>query len=61
MDSLEDRIAAAGKHEEFSKAHEKFMNSRMTRRDQQNYYDKLVALGASAEEADEFVDMVMGN
>lgn len=61
QDSLEDRIYAAGKHDEFRKAHAKFVKSRKTRSDQQDFYDKLEQLGASSEEADEFVNMVMEN
>lgn len=58
-DSLEDRICAAGRHDEFVAAHDKFQNSRKTRSDQQDFYDKLEELGASSEEADEFVNMCM--
>lgn len=61
MDSLEDRIFAAGKHKEFAEAHGKFEKSRKTRRDQQDFYDKLEQLGASSEEADEFVNMCREN
>lgn len=60
-DSLEDRIFAAGKHDEFSKAHDTFVNGPQTNRDQSIFYDKLCELGADAEEADEFVNMVMGS
>lgn len=59
QDSLEDRIHAAGKHDEFRKAHDKFVASRKTRNDQLDFYDTLERLGASSEEADEFVNMVM--
>lgn len=60
-DSLEDRIYAAGKHDEFVKAHDKFVNSRKTNTDQSIFYDALKDLGADDEEADEFVSMVMEN
>lgn len=59
QDSLEDRICATGKHDEFSAAHKKFTKSKRSRTDQQVFYDKLEQLGASSEEADEFVNMVM--
>lgn len=59
MDSLEDRIAADGRHDEFSAAHDKFMLSNRNRAAQQDFYDKLEELGASPEEADEFVNMCM--
>jgi len=59
MDSLEDRIFTAGNHDKFVAAHSKFKNSRMTRSDQQDFYDALENLGATSEEADEFVNMCM--
>lgn len=59
QDSLEDRICAAGKHDQFVKAHTKFLKSPKWTVDQQEFYDKLEELGASPEEADEFVNMVM--
>lgn len=58
-DSLEDRIYASGKGDEFTKAYDKFMESDRSNRDQQDFYDKLEQLGASPEEADEFVNLVM--
>jgi hypothetical protein len=61
MDSLEDRIYAAGKHDEFLKAHDTFVASKRTNTDQTIFYDKLKDLGANDEEADEFVNMVMEN
>lgn len=59
QDSLEDRIHKAGKHDEFSKACDKFTASRKTNTDQSIFYDKLCELGAGAEEADEFVNLFM--
>lgn len=56
-DSFEDRMFLAGKHGIFSAAVNKFRKSRKSRGDQQNLYDKLFQMGASPEEADEFVDM----
>lgn len=61
QDSLEDRIALAGKHDEFTKVYNEFVNSDKHRIDQQIFYDELEGLGASPEEADEFVNMVMEN
>lgn len=61
QDSLEDRIYAAGKGDEFGVAYDKFTKSKMTKTDQQDFYDELCRLGASSEEADEFVNMVMEN
>lgn len=58
-DYLEDRIAASGRHDEFKKAHDKFVKSKRSNRNQQDFYDELIRLGAYAEEADEFVNMVM--
>lgn len=59
MDSLEDRVYAAGKHDQFSDACEKFEASEKTNTDQTIFYDKLCELGAEPEEADEFVNMLM--
>jgi hypothetical protein len=59
MDSLEDRIAQSGRHDEFCAAIEKFENSCRTRNDQLILYDKLEELGAYPEEADEFINMIM--
>jgi hypothetical protein len=59
MDSLEDRIHKAGKHDEFSSAYDKFMSSKKTRAQQLDFYDKLSNWGASPEEADEFINMCM--
>lgn len=59
QDSLEDRIHASGKGDEFTKAYNRFTKSKRSNRDQQDFYDKLEELGASPEEADEFVNMVM--
>lgn len=58
-DSLEDRICAAGKHDVFSKAVDKFKASRKANTDQSIFYDELCDLGAGAEEADEFVNLFM--
>lgn len=56
-DSLEDRVFLAGKHGIFSAAVNKFRKSRKSRENQQDLYDNLCQVGASPEEADEFVDM----
>lgn len=61
QDSLEDRIHKAGKYDEFKKAHKKFTRSKKTWNDHQDFYDKLENLGASPEEADEFVNLFMEN
>ena len=60
-DSLEDRIHQDGNHAKFKAAHERFVKSKRSRNDQQDFYDVLEGLGASPEEADEFVNMVMEN
>lgn len=57
MDYFEDRLAAAGKHEAFSDAVDKFRSSRMGRRDQDVLFDAMVALGVTEEEADEFINL----
>ena len=56
-DSLEDRIHRAGKHKQFSAAVNKFRKSRKSRSTELDLYDTLVQLGASSEEADEFVNL----
>lgn len=61
QESLEDRIFASGRHTEFKNALKIFRRSRKTRTDQQILYDELETLGASSEEADEFVNMLMEN
>lgn len=55
---MEDRIYASGKGEAFSAAVDKFEKGNKSRASQQVLYDELVALGASAEEADEYVDLL---
>jgi Ca2+-binding EF-hand superfamily protein len=60
-ESLEDRIFAAGRHEEFKAAIEAFEKSNRGTVPQQVLYDRLEQLGASPEEADEFVNMVVEN
>lgn len=59
QDSLEDRIFASGKNDEFEKAYRKFVKSMRSGRDQQQFYDTLEDLGASPEEADEYVNLMM--
>lgn len=59
MDSLEDRIAAAGKSKEFGKAMADFENSDYGRDAQNILYEKLTNLGAEPEEASEFIDMLV--
>ena len=59
QESLEDRIALAGKHDEFSAAIGKFKKSRKNRNDQFILYEKLESLGASGEEADEYVNLML--
>lgn len=59
--SLEDKIHRNGHHDAFSKAYDKFMAGRKTRGDQHDFYDKLTNWGATPEEADEFINMVMEN
>jgi hypothetical protein len=61
QDSLEDRIHKAGHHEEFSKAVKVFRASRKTNAQQLKLYEQLESWGASSEEADEFVDLLMEN
>ncbi len=61
MDSLEDRIYVAGKHEQFSTAVQTFRAGKNTPGTQQELYDVLTDLGASPEEADEFVNMEASN
>lgn len=56
--SLEDRIYAAGNGEEFQRAVEEFSDSEMTTEDQDTFYEKLCALGASAEEAQEYLNLL---
>lgn len=60
-DSLEDRIRRDGKHDQFVAALNKFRNSPHRRDDEQELYDTLECLGASSEEADEFVNMEVEN
>lgn len=57
QDSLEDRIHAAGKYDQFEKAVKRFRKTR----DDGEFYDSLCDLGASPEEADEFVNLMMGD
>ncbi len=59
QDSLEDRIHKAGHHDAFSKAVAKFRKSKKSRNDELDLYDKLCGWGASDEEADEFVNLLM--
>lgn len=58
-DSLEDRICAAGRHNEFKAALKKFRKSKRSNRDQHIFYEQLENLGADPEEADEFINMIM--
>lgn len=59
--SLEDKIYANGHHDAFSAAYEAFSNSNMDREKQLTFYDELCSWGATPEEADEFINMVMGD
>jgi hypothetical protein len=56
---MEDRIYAAGHHEAFSAAINKFRSSKKTRGQQDDLYDRLCNWGATAEEADEFINLLM--
>lgn len=56
-DYFEDRLARAGKHDEFSAAVEKFRKSKKSRGDEHVLFDEMVRLGVSGEEADEFISI----
>ena len=56
---MEDRIYASGAGERFSAAVSKFNNSKRSRFDQDALYDEIKACGGSAEEADEFITLLM--
>ena len=56
---MEDRIYAAGNGNQLSAACNKFNKSSKTRSDQNIFYDDLINCGATAEEADEFIDASM--
>lgn len=57
--SLEDKIHHNGHHDAFSKAYDKFERSKKTPEQQHDFYDKLCSWGATAEEADEFINIMM--
>lgn len=56
---MEDRIHAAGKGDELVKAVETFEASKRDCRAGHILYDALINLGASDEEADEYVNLCM--
>lgn len=58
---MEDRLYAVGKGEEFRAAIEKFRKSNKRANAQQVLYDELCRLGAYAEEADEYVNLMVEN
>jgi hypothetical protein len=56
---MEDKIYAAGHHKAFTAAVKKFRSGKKTRNDQLDLYDDLCRWGASAEEADEYINLLM--
>ena len=58
--SLEDKIHSNGHGDAFSAAYEAFTNSNMSREKQHVFYDELCSWGASSEEADEFINSILG-
>lgn len=58
MEALEDRVLRAGKHQRFTRAIEGYRAGKI---DANTLYDELVACGATAEEADEFVQLESGD
>lgn len=56
-DYFEDRLARAGKHDEFRAAVKKFRESGQTSADEYVLFDEMVRLGVSGEEADEFISI----
>lgn len=56
---MEDRIYAAGHGDAFSAACAAFSNSSWSRNAQNKFYDELVSFGATEEEADEFISLMM--
>lgn len=59
--SLEDKIHSNGHGDAFSAAYEAFTNSNMSRKKQHVFYDELRSWGASSEEADEFINLILGD
>ena len=59
MDSMEDRIHKAGKYDEFQQAIERWNDSDKLKAHQQTLYDDLTACGATSEEANEYVDLML--
>jgi len=56
---MEDRIHANGHHEKFSYAVKAFQKSKKTRQQQFDMYDNLCRWGATSEEADEYINLLM--
>lgn len=54
---MEDRIHAAGNGDELVKAIKKFKSSRKNGADQGAFYDALTNLGATPEEADDYINL----
>lgn len=61
MMSLEDKIHRNGYYEAFEAAYNAFENSDMSREKQLVFHEELCSWGASPEEADEFINLVMGD
>lgn len=59
MDSMEDRFARNGTHARFAAAHKAFKASDKQRPAQLQYYEELEICGASPEEADEWINMLL--
>jgi hypothetical protein len=56
---MEDEIHAAGHGDAFAAAVDAFEAGRRTRADQSALYDQLIGWGASPEQADDYVDLLM--
>lgn len=61
MDTMEDRIHAAGHGDKFEACFNAFDNSDMSREKQLVFYDELIGFGATPEEADEFINMLIAD
>ncbi len=61
MDYWEDRLAANGKIDAYEKAIKAFRRSKKDRNAQNKAYDALQACGITGEEADEMLNLEMGD
>lgn len=62
IDSMEDRIYKAGTYDRFNSAVQKFLDTPKSRRGPEQegeLYDEICNCGATPEEADEYVDLLM--